>query len=80
MAKRRSTRKLVAAGKKAYRTGKAGARIKWGTGGDFTRCVKQAKAHGMKDGVAKGYCARRHKEMTGVWPGDRRNTGRKVKR
>jgi hypothetical protein len=28
---------------------------------------------------AKGYCALRHKEMTGVWPGDKKNIGRKKK-
>lgn len=59
---------------KAYAPGgKVGSRIKWGTGGDFTRCVKQAKKHGMRDNVAKGVCAKFHKRYTGMWPGAKGN-------
>jgi hypothetical protein len=51
--------------------GKGGAKIRWNTGGDWTRCVRQlSKYMGPR---AKGYCSLRHKEMTGMWPGDRRN-------
>jgi hypothetical protein len=51
--------------------GKGAAKIRWGTGGDWTRCVRQlSKYLGTR---AKGYCALRHKEMNGVWPGDKRN-------
>lgn len=64
----------------SYLTGKVAARIRWGTGGDFTRCVKQAMKHGMSPGMAKGACNKLHKKATGFYPGDRRNTGRKVKR
>lgn len=54
-----------------WTVGKGGAKIRWGTGGDWTRCVQQlSKYLGPR---AKGYCALRHKEMNGVWPGDRRN-------
>lgn len=64
----------------SYLTGKVAVRIRWNTGGDFTRCVKQAVKHGMRPGVARGVCNKLHKKATGVYPGDRRNTGRKVRR
>lgn len=49
--------------------GKGGAKIRWGTGGDWTRCVRLlSKYMGPR---AKGYCALRHKEMTGMWTGDK---------
>ena len=49
-------------------TGKGAAKIRWGTGGDWTRCVRQlSKYMGPR---AKGYCALRHKEATGLWTGD----------
>lgn len=63
----------------SYLTGKVAARIRWNTGGDFTRCVKQATKHGMLPGVGKGACNTLHKLATGVYPGDKRNAGRKVK-
>ena len=51
--------------------GPGGAKIGWGTGGDWTRCVAHlSKYLGNR---AKGYCALRHHEMNGYWPGDRRN-------
>lgn len=51
--------------------GKGGAKIRWKTPGDWTRCYKQlAKYMGPR---AKGYCALRHKEMNGYWPGDKKN-------
>ena len=67
---------------RSYLSGKVAPRIRWGTGGDFTRCVRQAQKHGMSPSVAKGACAKLHKRATGMWPGDRRNTGggRKVRR
>jgi hypothetical protein len=58
---------------RSYLSGKVAPRIRWGTGGDFTRCVRQARKHGMSDGVAKGACAKLHKRATGMWPGDKRN-------
>lgn len=49
--------------------GEGGAKIRWNTGGDWTRCVRQlSKYMGPR---AKGYCALRHKEMTGMWTGDK---------
>jgi hypothetical protein len=57
--------------------GKGGLKIRWNTPGDWTRCNRQLKKYmGPR---AKGYCALRHKEMTGVWPGDKRNVGKKKK-
>jgi len=52
-----------------WTVGKGGAKIRWNTGGDWTRCVRQlSKYMGPR---AKGYCALRHKEMTGMWTGDK---------
>jgi hypothetical protein len=60
-----------------WTTGKGGLKIRWGAPGDWTRCHKQlAKYMGPR---SKGYCALRHKEMTGIWPGDKNNPGRKKK-
>lgn len=51
-----------------WTVGEGGAKIRWNTGGDWTRCVRQlSKYMGPR---AKGYCALRHKEMTGMWTGD----------
>ena len=58
-----------------WTTGKGGLKIRWNSPGDWTRCHKYlAKYLGPR---AKGYCALRHKEMTGMWPGDKRNPGMK---
>jgi hypothetical protein len=63
----RGARKL----KKYWTVGKGGKKIRWGTGGDWTRCVRQlGKYLGPR---AKGYCALRHKEMTGLWTGDKKH-------
>lgn len=52
--------------------GKGAAKIRWGTPGDWRRCVRQlSKYLGPR---AKGYCALRHREATGMWTGDRRHT------
>ena len=65
---------------RSYLTGKVAVRIRWNTPGDFTRCVRQAVKHGMTPAVAKGACNKLHKKATGVYPGDRRNVGRKARR
>ena len=56
--------------------GKGGVvKIRWATPGDWTRCYRNLKKYmGPR---AKGYCSLRHKEMTGMWPGDKRNPGMK---
>lgn len=47
----------------------AGAqKIRWGTDGDWRRCVALLTKHlGPR---ARGYCSLRHKEATGLWTGD----------
>jgi len=53
--------------------GKGALKIRWGTPGDWTRCVRQlSKYMGPR---AKGYCQLRHKEATGVYTGSRANPG-----
>ena len=62
--------------KKYWLTGKGAVKIRWGTPGDFTRCVRlvrQAADGEMTDQQAKGYCANLHHAATGMWPGDRDN-------
>lgn len=57
--------------RKYWTVGKGGLKIRWGTKGDWTRCVRQLNKYmGPR---AKGYCALRHKEMNGMWPGDKKN-------
>jgi hypothetical protein len=58
-----------------WTTGRGGRRkIKWNTGGDWTRCVRYlSKYLGPR---AKGYCALRHKEVTGLWTGDKEHMQR----
>ena len=61
-----------------WTVGKGGLKIRWNTPGDWTRCHRYlSKYLGPR---AKGYCALRHKEMTGMWPGDKRNPGMKKKK
>jgi hypothetical protein len=59
-----------------WTVGKGGlVKIRWNTPGDWTRCYRNLKKYmGPR---AKGYCSLRHKEMTGMWPGDRDNPGMK---
>lgn len=48
-----------------WTVGPGGAKIRWGTGGDWYRCVKHlSKYLGPR---AKGYCQLRHREMTGMY-------------
>lgn len=52
-----------------WTVGEGGLKIRWNTGGDWTRCVRHlGKYLGPR---ARGYCALRHKEMTGMWTGDK---------
>jgi hypothetical protein len=61
--------------RKYWTVGRGGRRkIKWNTGGDWTRCVRYlSKYLGPR---AKGYCALRHKEVTGLWTGDKEHMQR----
>jgi hypothetical protein len=55
--------------------GVGAAKIRWGTPGDWTRCVKYlSKYMGVR---AKGYCQLRHKEATGVYTGSKLNPGKR---
>lgn len=57
---------------KAYwLTGEGAAKIRWGTPGDFDRCVRNLRDDFPQD--PEGLCANLHHEATGLWPGDRRN-------
>ena len=58
-----------------WRAGGKG-KISWGAGGDFTSCVAAVGKY-MTQEQAKGYCAIRHREVTGMWPGDKRNRAKK---
>lgn len=52
-----------------WTVGPGGAKIRWNTPGDWTRCVRHlGKFLGPR---AKGYCQLRHKEMTGMFTGDK---------
>lgn len=55
-----------------YWRGGGKGKISWGAGGDFTACVAAVGKY-MTSEQAKGYCAIRHREVTGMWPGDKRN-------
>jgi 8-oxo-dGTP pyrophosphatase MutT (NUDIX family) len=49
-------------------SGKGAAEIAWGTPGDFNRC-RVATAQYIKPQHLNGYCANRHFDALGVWPG-----------
>ena len=52
-----------------WTVGKGGMKIRWGTEGDWTRCVRHLEKYlGPR---AKGYASLLHKEMTGQWSGNR---------
>jgi hypothetical protein len=57
--------------RRAFLHGDIAARIRYGTPGQFDRCVAIASKH-MTGEQAKGYCANRIKEATGEWPGAHR--------
>ena len=53
--------------RKYWMTGKGAAKIRWGTKGDWKRCVKQlSKYLGVR---SKGYCTLLHGRKLGTWPG-----------
>lgn len=55
-----------------YWTRGAGAlKIRWGTPGDWRRCVKQLRKH-VGPG-AEGLCSVYHNAAVGFYPGDKRN-------
>ena len=59
--------------KRYWEKGEGAAKIRWGTDGDWTRCVNQlSKYMGPR---AKGYCTLRHKGALGYYPGERDRPG-----
>lgn len=55
--------------------GKGAAEIGWGTPGDFSRCEKFARIHGIPAHMRDGFCANLHKLATGEWPGRNAHKG-----
>jgi hypothetical protein len=51
--------------------GEGGLKIGWGIGGDFNRC-RVLLAPYVKAQHLAGYCANRHKDALGFWPGEHR--------
>lgn len=49
--------------------GQGAAKIGWGVAGDFDRCLSEVGKYMHSPQQAKGYCALRHHEATGFWPG-----------
>lgn len=49
--------------------GKGAAKIGWGAPGDFNRC-RMHLAKYVKPNHLAGYCANRHKDALGFWPGE----------
>jgi hypothetical protein len=58
-----------------WTVGAGGAKIAWGTGGDWARCIAAIQEEVTSDGkplpdrVVKGLCATLHKVATGATPG-----------
>jgi hypothetical protein len=57
-----------------YVHGEGAAKIGWGTDGDFKRCEALAGKHVPPEQVA-GFCANRHHDATGTWPGPNAHKG-----
>lgn len=49
-----------------WTTGSGGIKIRWGSPGDFERCVKHLSKY--MPGQAEGYCNLLHKRATGIYP------------
>ncbi|MER5671148.1 hypothetical protein [Pseudonocardia alni] len=50
-----------------WANGEGAVKIRWGTPGDFDRCVREMRAYFPKD--PEGLCANLHRRATGQWPG-----------
>lgn len=55
-----------------WKHGEGAAKIRWGTPGDYTRCVRLVGRH-VTDEAAHRICAQWHHDVTHMWPGDHRN-------
>ena len=49
-----------------WTTGEGAAKIRWGTPGDFDRCVRQLEKY--MPGRAEGYCNLLHHRALGIYP------------
>lgn len=58
-----------------WKHGEGAAKIRWGTPGDFKRCVSHLEKPDKELGPerAKRICAQWHHDINGFWPGDKRN-------
>lgn len=77
MAKRGSGRRggNSAALKRYWTSGAGAARVRWGTAGDWRRCVRAvSKYMGPR---AKGYCQLRHMQATGMTTSQHAARGRR---
>ena len=48
--------------------GKGAAKIRWGAGSDWYRCVKQLAKYVHNPYMVNGQCNELHKLATGLWP------------
>ena len=48
--------------------GEGAAKIRWGTPGDFDRCVSHLRKHMPGPDLAEGYCNLLHHRALGIWP------------
>lgn len=55
-----------------WETGKGAVRVRWGTSGAMQRCIRLNRDHMADPG---GYCATRHKHVTGEWPTEHGKAG-----
>lgn len=55
-----------------WKFGKGALKIRWGTPRDWTRCHRHLAKYVGPERAAR-ICAQWHHDMTGMWPGDRRN-------
>lgn len=64
--------------KRYWTIGEGGVvKIRWNTPGDMTRCMRNLRKYMPRRDMHAGYCAKLHHQMTGTWPGDRSNIGRR---
>jgi hypothetical protein len=54
--------------RKYWTKGKGALKIRWGVPGDFNRCRQQLAKY-IKPQYLNGYCANRHYDALGFWPG-----------
>lgn len=62
--------------KQYWLTGKGAVKIRWGTDGDWTRCVRlvqKAAGADMTHEQVKGYCSKLHFMANGFYPGSSLN-------